>query len=95
MTAVDGNITVPSKSPGVLHSLWSKDGTDSLGTIHCGLEKSQMAHGPRPSDGMVDIPGYIIIWHVISQSLHIFTYAGKEITKMNSVTGSIYLGDPG
>jgi hypothetical protein len=55
MTAGDGKVTVPGKSPAVMPSLWSKDGTDGLGTVPSVLEKSRTAHRPQPSDGTVDI----------------------------------------
>jgi len=55
MTAGDGKVDVPGKSPAVMPSLWSKDGTDALGAVASVLEKSQTAHRPRPSDGTVDI----------------------------------------
>jgi len=38
---------------------------------------------------------YIIIWHVLSMSLDIYTYGVKQITEMDSARGSIYLDDPG
>jgi len=57
MTAGDGKVAVPGKSPAVGPSLWSKDGTDGLGAIPSVLEKSRTAHHPRPSDGTVDITG--------------------------------------
>jgi len=38
---------------------------------------------------------YIIIWHVLPKSLYIIEYGDTGITKMDSVTGSIYLEDPG
>jgi hypothetical protein len=37
---------------------------------------------------------YIIIWHVLSKSLNIFTYGDTGITEMDSVIESIYSGDP-
>ncbi|KAF8537667.1 hypothetical protein BDD12DRAFT_845818 [Trichophaea hybrida] len=55
MTAGDGKVAVPGKSPAVLPSLWSKDGTDGLGAVPSVLGKSRTAHRPRPSDGTVDI----------------------------------------
>jgi len=55
MTAGDGKVAVPGKSPAVRPSLWSKDGTDGLGAVPSVLEKSRTAHRPRPSDGTVDI----------------------------------------
>jgi hypothetical protein len=55
MTAGDGKVAVPGKSPAVMPSLWSKDGTDGLGAVPSVLEKSRTAHRPRPSDGTVDI----------------------------------------
>jgi hypothetical protein len=55
MTAGDGKVTVPGKSPAVMPSLWSKDGTDGLGAVPSVLGKSRTAHRPRPSDGTVDI----------------------------------------
>jgi hypothetical protein len=39
--------------------------------------------------------GYIIIWHVLSKSLYIYTDGDTGITEMGSVEGSIYLEDPG
>jgi len=57
MTAGDGKVTVPGKSPAVMPSLWSKDGTDGLGAVPSVLGKSRTAHRPRPSDGTVDITG--------------------------------------
>jgi len=38
---------------------------------------------------------YIIIWHVLSKSLYIYTYEDTGIMEMDSVTGSIYLEYPG
>jgi len=38
---------------------------------------------------------YIIIWHVVSKSLYIYTFGDTGITEMDSATNSIYLGDPG
>jgi len=38
---------------------------------------------------------YIIIWHVVSKSLHIYTYRDTGITEMDSARGSTYLWDPG
>jgi len=55
MTAGDGKITVPGKTPAVMPSLWSKDGTDGLGAVPSVLGKCRTAHRPRPSDGTVDI----------------------------------------
>ena len=55
MTAGDGKVTVPGKSPAVTPSLWSKDGTDGLGAVPSVMEKSRTAHRPRLSDGTVDI----------------------------------------
>ena len=55
MTAGDGKVAVPGKSPAVMPSLWSKDGTDGLGAVPSVLGKSWTAHRPRPSDGTVDI----------------------------------------
>ena len=49
MTAGDGKVAVPGKSPAVSPSLWSKDGMDGLGAVPSVLEKSW------PSDGTVDI----------------------------------------
>ena len=57
MSAGDGKVAVPGKSPTVRPSLWSKDGTDGPGAVPSVLEKSRMAHRPRPSDGTVDITG--------------------------------------
>jgi hypothetical protein len=37
---------------------------------------------------------YIIIWHILSKSLYIYTYGDTGIPEMDSATGSIYLGDP-
>jgi len=56
MTAGDGKVTVPGKSPAVMPSLWSKDATDGLGAVPSVLSKSRTALRPRPSDGTVDIP---------------------------------------
>jgi len=55
MTAGDGKVAIPGKSPAVMPSLWSKDGTDGLGAVPSVLEKSRTAHRPRTSDGTVDI----------------------------------------
>jgi len=41
MTAGDGKVAVPGKSPAVRPSLWSKDGTDGLGAVPSVLEKSR------------------------------------------------------
>jgi len=38
---------------------------------------------------------YIIIWHVLSMSLYIYTYGDTGITEIDSATGSIYLDNPG
>ena len=58
MTAGDGKVAVPGKSPAVRPSLWSKNGTDGLGAVPSVLEKSRTAHRPRPSEGTVDITGH-------------------------------------
>jgi len=36
---------------------------------------------------------YIVIWHVISKFLYIYTYGNTVIMDMDSATGSIDLGD--
>jgi len=36
---------------------------------------------------------YIIIWHVLSKSLYIYTFGDTGITEMDSATGSIYFRD--
>jgi len=41
MTAGDGKVAVPGKSPAVRPSLGSKDGTDGLGAVPSVLEKSR------------------------------------------------------
>ena len=38
---------------------------------------------------------YIIIWHVSSKSLYIYTFGDTGITEMDSATGNIHFGDPG
>jgi hypothetical protein len=38
---------------------------------------------------------YIIIWHVLSKSLSIYTYGDIGRMEMDSATGSIYFGDSG
>jgi hypothetical protein len=55
MTAGDGDFTVPGKSPAVMPSLRSKDGTDGLDAVPSVLGKSRTANCPRLSDGTVDI----------------------------------------
>ena len=37
---------------------------------------------------------YVILWHVLSKSLDIYTYGDTGIMELDSVTGSRYLGDP-
>jgi len=37
---------------------------------------------------------YIILWHVLSKSLYIYTYGDTVIMEMDSATGSIYLESP-
>jgi len=37
---------------------------------------------------------YIIIWHILSKSVYIYTYGYTGITEMDSATGSIYFEDP-
>jgi hypothetical protein len=55
MTAGDGKVAVPGKSPAVRLSLWSEDGMDGLGAVPSVVEKSRAGHRPRLSDGTVDI----------------------------------------
>jgi len=38
---------------------------------------------------------YIILSHVLSNCLYIYSYGDTGITEMDSVTGSIYFGHPG
>jgi len=57
MTAGDDKVAVPGKFPAVRPSLWSKDRTEGLRAVRSVLEKSRMAHSPRPSDRTVDITG--------------------------------------
>jgi hypothetical protein len=38
---------------------------------------------------------YIIIWHVSTKSLYIYTFRDTGIMEMDPATGSIYFGDPG
>ena len=38
---------------------------------------------------------YIMIWYVLSKFLYIYTYGDTGIMEIDSVTGSIYSGDPG
>jgi hypothetical protein len=38
---------------------------------------------------------HIIIWHVVSKSLYIYTFGDTGITAMDSASGGIYFGDPG
>jgi hypothetical protein len=37
---------------------------------------------------------YIIIWHVLSKSLYMYTYRDAEIMEMDSATGRLYIYDP-
>jgi hypothetical protein len=38
---------------------------------------------------------YIIIWHVLSNSIYVYTFGNTGIMEMNSPTGSIYVGTRG
>ncbi|KAF8533896.1 hypothetical protein BDD12DRAFT_897510 [Trichophaea hybrida] len=102
MSAGDGKVTVPGKSPAVMPSLWSKDGTDGLGAVPSVLGKSRTAHRPRPSDGTVDITvdgSTIIIEQLGFSSNQYFNITHKAVARIaatlsTKVAGIVLFGDP-